>query len=139
MNGLDHVSGPKLWNKYRSLSSRLAKADASVGIKVEQKIAGFLEWSYATGTLEFNGGGATCLLSAQGGIEAEIAYPCYLAFTAELAAESNVTFENWSVKEARVYRIEAEPSFEICIGVGVGDKAFFHKVKHQHVRHLAQD
>ena len=123
MNGLDHKSGPKLWNKYRSLTSKLEKADASLGIKVDQRVAGFLEFSYASGTLEMTGGGATCLLSAKGSVDAKITPPCYLAFTAELSASSKIALENWNVKEARVFTIEAEPSFEIGIGVGVGDRA----------------
>ena len=123
MNGLDHKSGPKLWNKYRSLTSKLEKADASLGIKVDQRVAGFLEFSYASGTLEMTGGGATCLLSAKGSVDAKITPPCYLAFTAELSASSKIALENWNVKEARVFTVEAEPSFEIGIGVGVGDRA----------------
>ena len=113
-----------LYQKYSDLSDLLKEQDASLAVGVKAKYAFFTELSYATGKWECIDCGGTVMLSLNGDVKADIAYPCYLAFSAELSAQGGVSMKNWADPDSRTLEISLTPKFEVGLGVGVGDRAF---------------
>lgn len=63
------VDTTKLWNNFSKLRGKLKKINGSMGIGVSANVAGYIEFSYATGKIQFREGGITASLGADFSME----------------------------------------------------------------------
>ncbi len=117
------VDSTKLWNKFSAVRGKLRKVDASLGLNASASIAGYMEFSYASGEFVFNEGGA--VLFASLGTEVEVKFPPCSAFYATLGFQGDL---EGGIRLARQKDSTWHPimnagvDLTLTFGVGAGSK-----------------
>ena len=84
------VDDVRLWNEFSRIRGMLKKDNATLGLKVNTNITGYIEYSYATGKLKFSEGGMLLEASADNSWSFHWSPPFSVVYTAlDIGADAN--------------------------------------------------
>ncbi len=115
------VDSTALWNKFSKLRGKLKKVDGSIGISANASVAGYMEFSYASGDLKFAEGGVI-LEAALGTEQTYHLPPCpavYVTFGLEVDFNGTVKLVRNGVMNYSP-SMNAQIGLDANIGAGVG-------------------
>ena len=119
----EKASTDQLYHNFQKLRGKLRKTDCSIGIKASAEVAGYAEFSFASGELEYTSGGL--VLSASLGYEEEQRIPCfpaaYVVFGLNASFNGKLTLERTKDMEFKP-GMDASIGLEAKLGVGAGSK-----------------
>lgn len=111
---------------YRNLHKQLVKEESTIFLKIKGRIAGYLEWSYETGSIEFSEGGMILTASAEGSIDSRIAaFPAAyvtVGLKVETAGKISVAFDGIENPMSISSDLKISPALNVGVGLG-GKKA----------------
>ena len=115
------VDTTKLWNKFSSLRGQLKKINANMGFNCDAYLAGYIEFTYATGTAKFKEGGIIAELGFGTTLTSRWpAFPAaYVEFglSASLGGKLTLTYNNHIICNTNI-----TGSITGSFAVGLGEK-----------------
>ena len=115
------VDSTALWNKFSKLRGKLKKVDGSIGISANASVAGYMEFSYASGDIKFAEGGVI-LEAALGTEQTYHLPPCpavYVTFGLDVDFNGTVKLVRNGVMNYSP-SMNAQIGVDASIGAGVG-------------------
>ncbi len=115
------VDSATLWNKFSKLRGKLKKVDGSIGVSANASVAGYMEFSYASGEIKFAEGGVI-LEAALGTEQTYHLPPCpavYVTFGLEVDFNGTVKLVRNGVMNYSP-AMDAQIGLNASIGAGVG-------------------
>ena len=117
------VDTTQLWNRYSKLRGRLKKMNCSMGLSADATVAGYMEFSYASGEVVYSEGG----IILEAGLGAQMEYrfpPCsaiYMTFGANADFKGNIKLVREDVMS---YQMSMSSAIDLSakLGAGVGSK-----------------
>lgn len=119
----NQVDSTKLWNQFSKLRGKLKKTNCSMGINASASVAGYIEFSYASGEIVYSSGGA--VLEADFDITKDYRFPpcpaVYVTFGIEAGFDGKLSL----VREDTLKytpAMEAGIDLTATLGAGAGSK-----------------